>query len=598
MTEHAAVPDVALTAPGDEHIREDWERLAVSVLRKSGRLREKEPDSHLWPELATDSLAGIVIPPLGTPELVADVPTSGRPTRSGSWDVRPWYVGLSPEATSESVRAELETGATSVWLTLGAGGLAAADLAAALDGVHLDLAPVVLDAPHDPVEAARAYVDLLAERGVPPAAGTNLGADPLAAAVRGLDDVVGPGSGPGWTDGLTAVAELAREAGTLAVVVDATAVHDQGGAEYLELGYALAAGTAYLRTLTDAGWSVEEALGLMEFRFAATDDQFVTIAKLRAARRLWARVGEICGADPEARGQRQHAVTSRPMMTRYDPHVNMLRTTVAAFAAGVGGADAVTVLPFDEALGLPDAFARRIARNTSSLLVAESHLARVADPAGGAWAVERMTDDLAGVGWEIFDEIEAAGGAVAVLDDGWLAGHLGDSWGARGTRIGQRWQPVTGVTEYPQSGEALPERAPYPAGTPPVRRLAADFEALRDSPPGQHVFLATMGALAAHTARASFVVNLLAAGGIGVDRAGPTSGVEEVLAAYDGQPVVCLAGPETAYADWGADLIAALRDAGARHVIVAGKSDLEPDDFCAVGQNALEFLRRTREALA
>ncbi len=182
------------------------------------------------------------------------------------------------------------------------------------------------------------------------------------------------------------------------MVVDATAVHDLGSSEWLELGYSLAVGSAYLRILTEAGFGIDEALGLIEFRYAATDDQFVTIAKLRAARRLWDRVGEICEASPECRGQRQHAVTSRPMMAKYDPWVNMLRTTVAAFAAGVGGADAVSVLPFDTALGLPDAFSRRIARNTSSLLISESHVAKVVDPAGGSYAVEKMTDDLADCG--------------------------------------------------------------------------------------------------------------------------------------------------------------------------------------------------------
>ena len=148
----------------------------------------------------------------------------------------------------------------------------------------------------------------------------------------------------------------------------------------------------------------------MEFRLAASDEQFATIAKLRAVRRLWARMLELSGAAEDHRTMVLHAVTSRPMMTKYDPWVNMLRTCVAAFAAGVGGADAVTVLPFDARLGLPDAFARRIARNTSSLLVEESHVAKVADPAGGAFAVEKLTDDLAVAGWEELGRIDAEAG--------------------------------------------------------------------------------------------------------------------------------------------------------------------------------------------
>ena len=156
------------------------------------------------------------------------------------------------------------------------------------------------------------------------------------------------------------------------------------------------------------GWP-DDAAGLVEFRYAVTDEQFAPIAKLRAARRLWARVLELSGAAAAAAPQRQHAVTSRPMMSRYDPYVNLLRTTVAAFAAGVGGADAVTVLPFDSPLGRPETLGRRIARNTSALLISESHLARVADPAGGSFAVERLTDDLAHAGWAELGRLERRG---------------------------------------------------------------------------------------------------------------------------------------------------------------------------------------------
>ncbi len=361
----------------------------------------------------------------------------------------------------------------------------------------------------------------------------------------------------------------------------------------------MAVGSTYLRLLTEAGLGLEQAMGLIEFRYAATDDQFLTIAKLRAARRLWHRVGQLSGAGQDAPGQRQHAVTSRPMMAKYDPWVNMLRTTVAAFAAGVGGADAVTVLPFDAALGLPDAFSRRIARNTSSLLIAESHVAKVMDPAGGSYAVEKMTDDLARSGWGALDWIENEGGIETAIDSGWLAGTIGENRSARRGRVAGRRQPITGVSEFPNLAEVLPERAPYPEGAVQVARYGADFEALRDDPAAQPVFLATMGTVAAHTARAGFATNLLAAGGITVAAAGATADVDDVLAAYSGQAVVCLAGPDPAYADWGADLIAALRRAGARHVILAGRPDgLEVDDACSVRMDAVKFLTRTREHLS
>ena len=269
--------------------------------------------------------------------------------------------------------------------TLGSIRSSGTDLATLLDGVLLDLAPVVLDAPSAPVAVAEGFLAYADGRELAP--GTNLGV-----------------SGEAAGEDLVAVAELARKADTLGVVVDATAVHDRGASDAQELGHSLAVGARVLRTLTEAGIPLDEAAGLVEFRYAATDEQFPTIAKLRAARRLWARVLEI--SEAEGREQRQHAVTSRPMMSKYDPWVNMLRTTVAAFAAGVGGADAVTVLPFDSPLGAPDALGRRIARNTSHLLIDESHVATVADPAGGAYAVEKLTDDLAVAAWELFGRLE------------------------------------------------------------------------------------------------------------------------------------------------------------------------------------------------
>ncbi len=350
-----------------------------------------------------------------------------------------------------------------------------------------------------------------------------------------------------------------------------------------------------LRTLVDAGFSAADAAALIEFRYAVTDEQFPSIAKLRAARRLWARVLELSGAEgPDATAQRQHVVTSRPMLTRYDPYVNMLRTTVAAFAAGVGGADAVTVLPFDAPLGQPDGFGRRIARNLSHLLIDESHVAEVADPAGGAYAVEKLTDDLAVAAWELFGRLE---------DGEDLEPLIADVVERREAQIAQRKRPITGLSEFPNLAETLPERAPV-AGDPAgheVRRYGASFEALRDAPAARPVFLATLGTIAQHTARATFASNLLAAGGVAVEVAGATDGVDALVAAYRTgvqSPVVCLAGADPTYAEWGEQAAAALREAGASRVIIAGRATDYTDDACAMGVDALAFLNRTREALA
>ena len=586
---------LALAGAEDRWAVSDWEKAAAGVLRKARRMGDDDPDELVWDKLARTTLDGIAVTPLGTPELLDSVETDGRPLRSGDWDIRAHVSGPDAKSANEAALVDLDGGVTSLWVELGTG-LDAADLPATLAEVLLDLAPVVLDAPADPVAGARALVALLQERGVTPADGTNLGADPIAARLRGAD-----GSAT-TTETLVAVAELAREAGTLGVVVDATAVHDLGASDAQELGYSMAVGAAYLRALTAAGIPLDEAAGLVEFRYAATDEQFPTIAKLRAARRLWARVLELSEAGVGARTQRQHAVTSRPMMSKYDPWVNMLRTTVAAFAAGVGGADSVTVLPFDTALGIPDAFGRRIARNTSSLLIDESHVAHVADPAGGSYAVEKLTDDLARAGWDELGRIEESGGIEAAVADGSLRSRIDETVARREKEIARRKRPLTGITEFPNLAETLPERAPAPTGattgSAAVRRYGASFEALRDEPATTSVFLATMGTVAAHTARATFAANLFAAGGIAVDVAGPTTGAAELVAAYDGQPVVCLAGSDPTYAEWAPAAIESLRAAGARWVIIAGKPVDGVDDSCAMGVDALAFLTTTREKLA
>lgn len=598
--------DVPLSK-GLEHTLHEWETATAAVLRKARKLADDAPDSDVWHKLATTTLDGITVTPLGTPALSRDLGDGGLPgqapfTRGSTaareldgWDVRAWFADPDVERTAKDVVTDLENGVNSLWLSVGGGAIPVDALATILEPVFLDLAAVVLDAPAEPVEAARALAAVLADKGVTAAPGTSLGADPLGVTIRGH----------GVTDlGIVGeVAALAQPIGVRAVTVDATAVHDAGASDVQELAYSLAAGVTYLRALVEAGFEADDAAGLIDFRYAATDEQFPTIAKLRAARRLWNRVAELSGVTSAAAGQLQHAVTSRPMMAKYDPYVNMLRTTVAAFSAGVGGAAAVTVLPFDEPLGLPEQFSRRIARNTSSLLISESHVAAVVDPAGGAHAVEKLTDDLARAAWALFGEIEGKGGLVESLD--FLREAIAGTVSARALDIATRKRPITGVSEFPNLHEELPGRRPY--GTRPdgsgidVHRYAGEYEALRDDRAASPVFLASMGTVAAYTARGTFAANLLAAGGIDTVVAGPTEGVDDVLTAYGeaGQPaIVCLVGNDKAYEAWGADLVTALREAGATYVIVAGKADIGADTNAAAGLDALAFLRMIRQELS
>ncbi|GGO24745.1 methylmalonyl-CoA mutase [Microbispora rosea subsp. aerata] len=570
--------------------REQWRALAAEVLRKSGW--DGSPD-EVEAALTSTTYDGVAVAPLYD---AADRPAGPRVVRApGAWDVRQRHADPDPAATREAIHADLENGVTSLWLDLNA--IDPAALPAVLDGVLLDLAPVVLDAGPRTAEAAEAFLRLAGGVAVP---GGNLGADPIGLAAR---------TGTAVDTGV-AVA-LARRCAAdhpalRAITVDALPYHDAGGADAEELGCSIATGVAYLRALTDAGLPVEQALGQLEFRYAATADQFLTIAKLRAARRMWARVAEVIGG---AGAQLQHAVTSSAMMTARDPWVNMLRTTLACFAAGVGGADAVTVQPFDACLGLPDAFARRIARNTQSLLVEEAHVARVADPAGGSWYVERLTDDLAARAWEWFQEIERAGGIAAALER-LVPERLAATRARRAGNIAHRRDPVTGVSEFPDLKERPVSRRPgpglaaNPGGGLPVMRYAEEFEALRDladaQPARPTVFLATIGPVAAHTARATFAANLFAAGGIATVTSGPGTDPAAIAAAFRdcGTRVACLCSSDRLYGEHAAAVAAALREAGARKVWLAGKGDYEGVDATLhAGCDALGVLRTTFDDL-
>ncbi len=616
---HEEPAELTLAAEFGTPDRADWQELVVGVLRKTGALAE---DFDGAPEslLTSRTYDGIEIQPLYTAEDAA--PPAGFPglppfvrgarpegaVRTG-WDIRALHAETDPAAANKAILADLEGGVQSLWLRVGGEALPVDSLADALNGVYVELAPVVLDAGADYPAAAEALLELFAERDVPASEiPGNLGADPI-----GLRARTGRAHDPGQA------AELAaRIAGTYpqlrTIVVDGTPFHDAGGSDAQELGAAIAAGVAYLRALTAAGLSVDAAAAQLEFRYAASADQFLTIAKLRAARRLWARVTEVSGVGAAARGMRQHAVTSAAMLTQRDPWVNMLRGTVACFAAGIGGAEAVTVLPFDAAIGLPDAFSRRIARNTQAILQEESKLAGVIDPAGGSWYVENLSGSLAEAAWSEFTEIERNGGIESALDSGFLADRLAGTWAARSKRLATRKDPITGVSEFPNLAEKTVERRPLPStvdgvGLPRVRYAQA-YEALRDRSDAHlrahgerpRVFLATLGPVAAHTARAGFAANLFQAGGIEPVNPGATEYTEDTVAAFkeSGATVACICGNDKAYAEKAGEVATALKEAGATAVLLAGKRTDEYADvtgFLHAGCDALEVLTGTLEKL-
>ena len=360
-------------------------------------------------------------------------------------------------------------------------------------------------------------------------------------------------------------------------------------------------------------------------RLSADADQFLTMAKFRALRLLWARVEQSCGLTPQPLFIA--ADTAWRMLTQRDPDVNMLRATIAAFSAGLGGANSINVLPHTLALGLPDAFARRIARNTQLVLLEESNLDKVSDPAAGSGGIETLTRQLCEAAWTQFQDIEKAGGPFAALEKNIIQTKVAAVRAARDVNIARRKDVLTGASEFPN----LHEKTPAVLDAKPVTgllpddivirfdalapiRLAAPFEALRDrsdqmSKTGKRpkVFLANLGTAADFTARATFAKSFFETGGIeAIDTEG-FSDPSALAAAFksSGAALVCLCSSDKVYAAHAEAAAKALHDAGAKHIYLAGRpGELEAPlraagvgDFIFAGGDALAMLKAAYERI-
>jgi len=246
----------------------------------------------------------------------------------------------------------------------------------------------------------------------------------------------------------------AKEApGIQAVNVSTLPYHKAGASAVQELGIALATGAAYLDALTERGLSVDDAAKQIRFSFCIGPNFFMEIAKLRAARTLWAQVVKAFGGSEDAQKITMHARTGSYNKTRKDPYVNMLRTTTEALSGVIGGIDSLCVSHFDEVTRLPDEFSRRISRNTQIILQEECELTGVADPAGGSWAVEWLTNEVSQKAWDFFQEIETAGGMSEVLSSGFIAERLKKTDAEVNAQLNQRRVSLVGTNVYPNLEE-------------------------------------------------------------------------------------------------------------------------------------------------
>jgi len=436
-SQNAPEPPALLSFP--PATRQDWLALVEASLKGAplDRLRSKTAD-------------GIVVEPLyrdreDAPRLDARPAPALDPEQP--WDLRAIIAHPDPARAAEQALEALENGGGSLLLRIdpqGRDGVVVHDqdsLARALSGVLLDAAPVALDAGLLGPQAA----DWLAVLGKgAPAARLGFHMDPLSAFAE-----QGASPGPIAAHVGAAAQTAARHAGAYPkatfFLASGRVAHEAGGSDGQELGFLAAAALAYAKAGVEAGLSMAQAFGGIVLGLSLDQTYLEGVAKLRAARAIWSRLAGACGVELPARIE---ARSSRRMLSKLDPWSNLLRLTAAGFAGGVGGADAVALEPFTAPLGAPTAFARRQSRNIQLILMQEASLGRVADPAGGAWYLEQLTDDLARAGWAFFQAIEQQGGPIAALESGFVADAL-----AR-TRAERPAVPIVGASQFRATDQA------------------------------------------------------------------------------------------------------------------------------------------------
>ena len=615
--------DFPLAAEFPRTTQAEWRKLVDAALK--GAAFDKRLVTHTYDGLRVEPLYG---------RAAGVKPLAGRAPGT-SWALMQRLDHPDPAAANVQALQDLENGAAGLCLVFAGApaargyGVVANDTATldhALSGVMLDLIPLRIEtSPFAGRPVANLMMELVDVRKLDPAKLTvDFGLDPIG-------DMARTGSA------LLPWPELSARAGATAKDVrgkgfdnahllraDGRAVHEAGGSEAQELAFSIASGVSYLRLLEASGFTLEQARQRISFLMAADADEFLTIAKFRALRKLWARVEQACGLKPQPAFV--SAETAWRMMTRRDSYVNMLRATIAVTAAGVGGADAISVLPFTAALGLPDAFARRVARNTQLILLEESNLFRVSDPAAGSGGIEALTTQMSHAAWALLQEIEAAGGAAAALEQGLIQKKIAATRTEREAATARRKDAITGTSDYPNLGE-LPvavldvPRPAVPAAKAaitfealPQIRLAEPFEALRDASDRTlaktgmrpKVFLANLGKSSDFTARATFARNFYEAGGI---EARSNDGFQDqaaMIAAFraSGAKLACLCSSDKVYEREAATAARALAAAGAIVHLAGRPGEHEADwrqagikSFIYVGCDVVSTLQAARGIL-
>ena len=605
--------DLRLAADFAPATYDDWRKLVDGVLK--GAPFEK---------LVGKTYDGLKIEPIYQRARDA-APVAGRPAAA------PWQIMQRidhPDAAVANAQAlhDLENGANGLTLVFaGANGAhgygldpSAEAVEKVLDGIFMDagIAIELQIGPQSRMAAIHLAEYLKRKHVVLGACDIRFGLDPIGAcAVWGSSPYDWSEIVPAFTGAIKSLADMGFDRPLAAA--DGRVIHDAGGSEVQELAFVLVAGVDYLRAIESAGVTLDDAQGMIYARLSADADQFLTMAKFRALRLLWARVEQASGLAP--RPLFIAADTAWRMLTQRDAYVNMLRATMATFSAGLGGADSINVLPHTLALGLPDPFARRAARNTQLVLLEESNLAKVSDPAAGSGGIESLTQELCEAAWSLFQEIERAGGVFAALEQNLIQRKVAATRAVREANIARRKEVLTGASEFPNLHEAqvavLDAKpvalAPYGEAKfkfdalPPMR-LAVPFERLRDRSDeilkkvGKRpkVFLASLGTPADFTARAAFAKSFFETGGIGAIDTMGFNDPAALAAAFkaSGADLACLCSSDKVYAALAVGAAKALQAAGTRHIYLAGRPGEQEAAFRAAGVN--DFIFAGGDALA
>lgn len=385
--------------------------------------------------------------------------------------------------------------------------------------------------------------------------------------------------------------------------------HDKGATAAQELGLALAEIVSLMRNLSASDSTALPEPGRLGVALSCDADQFETMAKFRAMRLLWSRL--LQAMDIADTPLALHANTSWRMMGRRDPWTNVLRATMASFAAGLGGADSVCVLPHTQALGLPDAFARRVARNISLILQEESHLGKLVDPAAGAGVYDALTLSLAEASWKEFQALEAQGGFADAVKSGAVDEMVADSRKMRANKIATRKIVSLGNSHFAQlnapetntlidrpleSNADLERSGQWRDGFVFEQLSARAKELSANTQPA--ILLLGLGSHKAWKARADFATDLFAAGGLATQVQALASDKSLSYLDTEKTPVICLCGSDDYYKAEAPELISRLKNAGGQHVLLAGRSDIAAlDDTIFVGCNAHIVLARVLQVL-